>query len=104
MSAMYAVTKTNERVVLFEKKPFAKIPHVKHWLSKCNQIDSENYCQNVKLSNFEAYVDSFLCKKNEFLDAAKSSIKDLLSEAIKTNKVFESIVLKMGPRKNWPHW
>ena len=32
-------------------------------------------------------------KKNEFLDAVKSFIKDRLSEEIESNKIFESIVL-----------
>ena len=90
VSSMRAITKTNELQVLFEKKPFAKLPHVKHLLSKCNQIDGENYYQNVKLSNFEVSFDSFSRKKNKFLDAVKSSIKDQLFEQIESNKIFES--------------
>ena len=46
VSAMCAITKTNGHLALFEKKPFAKLPHVKHLLSKCNQVDGENYYQN----------------------------------------------------------
>ena len=49
VSAMCAITKINEHLALLEKKPFAKLPHVKHLLSKCNQIDRENSYQKVKL-------------------------------------------------------
>ena len=49
VSAMLAITKINEHLALLEKKPFTKLPHVKHLLSKCNQIDGENYYQNVKI-------------------------------------------------------
>ena len=70
-----AITKTNKRLVLFEKKPFAKLPRVKHLLSKYNQTDGVNYYQSVKLSNFKASFDSLSRKKNEFLDTVKSSIK-----------------------------
>ena len=92
VSAMHSITKTNKRLILFEKKPFAKLPHLKHLLSKCNQVDGENYCQNVKLSNLETSFDSLLLKKNKFLDDVKSSMKDWLSEEIESNKIFESIV------------
>ena len=60
---------------------------MKHLLSKCNQTDDENYYQN-----FEASFDSLSHKKNKFLDAVKSSIKDQLSEEIESNKNFRSIV------------
>ena len=76
MSAIPAITKTNVRLVLLEKKPFAKLSCVKHLLSKCNQTDGENYKQNVKLSNYEASFDSLSHKKNNFLDAVKSSITE----------------------------
>ena len=65
---------------------------MKNLLSKCNQTDGGNYYQNVKLSNFKASFDSLLHKKSKFLDAVESSIKDWLSEEIKSNKIFESIV------------
>ena len=65
---------------------------MKNLLSKCNQIDGGNYYQNVELSNFKASFDSLLHKKSKFLDAVESSIKDWLSEEIKSNKIFESIV------------
>ena len=92
VSTMHSITKTNKRLILFEKKPFAKLPHLKYLLSKCNQVDGENYCQNVKLSNLETSFDSLLLKKNKFLDDVKSSMKDWLSEQIESNKIFESIV------------
>ena len=63
VSAMFAITKTNEHLALFEKKPFAKLPRMKYLLSKCNQIDGENYYQNVKLSNFEASLIHFRVRK-----------------------------------------
>ena len=88
LSTIRAITKTKKHIALFEQKPFAKLPHVKHLLSKCNQIDGENYYQNVKLSNFKASFDSLSHKKNKFLDAVKSSIKDRLSEEIESNKIF----------------
>lgn len=69
---MHAITKTNKHLALFEKKPFTKPPCVKHLLSKCNQIDGENYCQNVELSNIEASFDSLLLKKSKYLDAVES--------------------------------
>ena len=62
-SAMCAIIKTKECLVLFENNQFAKFPHVKHLLSKCNQIHGENYYHNVKLSNFKAFFDSLLHKK-----------------------------------------
>ena len=108
VSAMRAITKTNKHLALFKKKPFTKIPHVKHLPSKCNQIDGENYYQNVELSNFEAFFDSLSPKKSKFLDAVESSIKDGLSEEIKSNKIFESIVqilnIEAWERKNRPQW
>ena len=30
VTAMHAITKTNKHVLLFEMKPFTKLPHVKH--------------------------------------------------------------------------
>ena len=90
VSPMPAIMKNNKCLVLFKKKPFAKLPRVKHLLSKCNQMDGENYYQNFKLSNFEVSFDSFSRKKNKFLDAVKSSIKDQLFEQIESNKIFES--------------
>lgn len=92
VSSMRAITKTNELQVLFEKKPFAKLPHVKHLLSKCSKTDGKNYYQNVKLCNPKASFGSFSRKKNKSLEAVKSFIKDGLSEEIEISKIFETIV------------
>ena len=104
---MRAITKTNKRLV-FKKKPFAKRPRLKHLLSKCNQIYGENYYQNVKLSNFEAFFNSFSCKKDKFLDEKQilrktnSSIKDQLSEEIESNNIFESTEQILNT-EGWEH-
>ena len=99
VSAMLAITKISKNLALLEKKPFTKLPRVKHLLSKCNQIDGENYYQNVKIY-FQIISNSLLRKKNKFLDADKSSIKDQLSEEIESNKIFESniqiLIMKDG--------
>ena len=67
VSAMRVITKTNDYLVLFEKKQFAKLPCVKHLLSKCDQIVGENSHQNGKLSNSEEPCYYFCVKKNRIL-------------------------------------
>ena len=49
---------------------------------------------SVKLSNLKLSFDSF-CIKNE-LEAVKSSMKDWLSEKIKSSKIFKSFVQNLN--------
>ena len=61
VSAMLAITKISKNLALLEKKPFTKLPRVKHLLSKCNQIDGENYY------HFKASLDSLFQKEKKIL-------------------------------------
>ena len=57
----------------------------------------------IELSNFKPSFDSLSRKnKNEFLDVVRFSIKDQLSEEVKSNKIFESIVQILNI-KIWKH-
>lgn len=89
VSPMPAITKNNEHLVLFKRNQLQNFPV---WNIYCQNVIKLMVKTTTKMLNFLIFLsfDSFSRKKNKFLDAVKSSIKDQLFEQIESNKIFES--------------
>jgi hypothetical protein len=92
VSAMNYLSKAKERLEMFERKEFEKLPHVKYTISKiCIRDDGKRYLHDIELKNFDQSKEFVKSRKNDFLERVKNCMVQRLEEEAESEAIFKSI-------------
>ena len=92
VESVKAFDRAAERLDLFIKKDFEKLPNVRDFLSKVKEVDGEYSYQGVKLKKFEATKSSVSKEKNQFAGLVRDCLAERLTREEESKKSIESIV------------
>lgn len=92
VDSIRAFEKTLDRLELFMKKDFEKLPNVREFLSKVNEIDGEYYYQGVKLNSYENDKAIVSKEKNQFAALVRDCLSERLSREQESENSVKSIV------------
>ena len=92
VESVKAFDRASERLELFIKKDFEKLPNVRDFLSKVKEDDGEYSYQGVKLRNFETAKSSIMKEKNQFAGLVRDCMTERLTREEESKKLVEYIV------------
>ena len=91
VNAMNYLSKAKQRLELFERKEFEKLPHVKYVISKVSCDDGKYFLHDIELKNYETSKQFVKDRKNDFLDRVRECIVERLEEEAESEKIFKYV-------------
>ena len=101
VKALHCITKPKERLDLFDKKEFDKLPHVKDLLRRININEAgEHMYQNVTLAGFDDAKNEVAQQKSMLSNEIRECITNVLEEENESESIFK-LVLQILNTEGW---
>ena len=85
------LAKAKKRLQLFKNKTFEKLPHVKHFLDRCERIDDKVFYQDVELVGFNDALESAKVTKELMVEKVVSCVSVRLEIEKDSECVFKQV-------------
>ena len=88
---MRSLSLTRDRLAMFQRKSFEKLPHVQDLLSRIEETNGEQYYQNVKMPNFDTVKERIKSTKNFFANLISENITSRLEDEDDSRDIFRYV-------------